>query len=80
MIFFQFVNIIVFLLSLQINSQNDILRIVDSLPPSYDSVVKFDIPPPPYDCLVIDMEQCKDEPETEDKPTVSTGSGSTVHM
>ncbi|XP_037812562.1 uncharacterized protein LOC119604159 isoform X1 [Lucilia sericata] len=62
-----------------INSQNDILRIVDSLPPSYDSVVKFDIPPPPYDCLVIDMEQCKDEPETEDKPTVST-QNSTVHM
>ncbi|KNC21267.1 hypothetical protein FF38_13921, partial [Lucilia cuprina] len=62
-----------------INSQNDILRIVDSLPPSYDSVVKFDIPPPPYDCLVIDMEQCKDEPETENKPTVST-QNSTVHM
>ncbi|XP_065364666.1 uncharacterized protein LOC135957790 isoform X2 [Calliphora vicina] len=62
-----------------INSQNDILRIVDSLPPSYDSVVKFDIPPPPYDCLVIDMEQCKDEPETEDKPSVST-ENSAVHM
>ncbi|XP_037934853.1 uncharacterized protein LOC119669135 isoform X2 [Teleopsis dalmanni] len=44
-----------------INSQNDILRIVDSLPPSYDSVVKFDIPPPPYDCLVIDMELSKEE-------------------
>ncbi|KAM7347640.1 uncharacterized protein ACRADG_007170 isoform 1-T1 [Cochliomyia hominivorax] len=62
-----------------INSQNDILRIVDSLPPSYDSVVKFDIPPPPYDCLVIDMEQSKDEPETENKPSVSSVN-STVHM
>ncbi|XP_073830820.1 uncharacterized protein isoform X2 [Musca autumnalis] len=63
-----------------INSQNDILRIVDSLPPSYDSVVKFDIPPPPYDCLVIDMEQCKDEQETQDKPnaTTTTTSSSTA--
>uniref|UniRef100_A0A1I8MLC3 Uncharacterized protein n=2 Tax=Musca domestica TaxID=7370 RepID=A0A1I8MLC3_MUSDO len=61
-----------------INSQNDILRIVDSLPPSYDSVVKFDIPPPPYDCLVIDMEQCKDEQETPDKPNTMTTSSSTA--
>ncbi|ALC49080.1 CG13004 [Drosophila busckii] len=42
-----------------INSQNDVLRIVDSLPPSYDSVVKCDLPPPAYDCIVIDMEQGK---------------------
>ncbi|XP_055844844.1 uncharacterized protein LOC129911161 isoform X2 [Episyrphus balteatus] len=44
-----------------INSQNDILRIVDSLPPSYESVVKCDIPPPAYDCIVVNMEQCKEE-------------------
>ncbi|XP_075155502.1 uncharacterized protein LOC142228861 isoform X2 [Haematobia irritans] len=64
-----------------INSQNDILRIVDSLPPSYDSVVKFDIPPPPYDCLVIDMEQCKDEQDSPDKAnTTTTTDTSVVHM
>lgn len=44
-----------------INSQNDILRIVDSLPPSYESVVKCDIPPPAYDCVIVNMEQCKEE-------------------
>ncbi|XP_020803986.1 uncharacterized protein LOC110180635 isoform X1 [Drosophila serrata] len=55
-----------------INSQNDVLRIVDSLPPSYDSVVKFELPPPAYDCLVIDLDQCKDlEP-----PQTSTKAGS----
>lgn len=53
---------------LQINSQNDVLRIVDSLPPSYDSVVKCDLPPPPYDCVVIDVEQHKDmQPQTSAK-------------
>lgn len=57
-----------------INSQNDILRIVDSLPPSYDSVVKFDIPPPPYDCLMIDIEQSKDQSESTQKPSVSSSS------
>ncbi|XP_030564766.1 uncharacterized protein LOC115765383 isoform X1 [Drosophila novamexicana] len=51
-----------------INSQNDVLRIVDSLPPSYDSVVKCDLPPPPYDCVVIDVEQHKDmQPQTSAK-------------
>uniref|UniRef100_A0A1I8PWC1 Uncharacterized protein n=2 Tax=Stomoxys calcitrans TaxID=35570 RepID=A0A1I8PWC1_STOCA len=63
-----------------INSQNDILRIVDSLPPSYDSVVKFDIPPPPYDCLVIDMEQSKDEQDSPDKANTSSAETSVVHM
>ncbi|KAH8303252.1 hypothetical protein KR059_004749 [Drosophila kikkawai] len=61
-----------------INSQNDVLRIVDSLPPSYDSVVKFELPPPAYDCLVIDLDQCKDlePPQTSAKP----GAGSSVSM
>ncbi|KAL9883151.1 uncharacterized protein ACN427_010627 isoform 1-T1 [Glossina fuscipes fuscipes] len=64
-----------------INSQNDILRIVDSLPPSYDSVVKFDIPPPPYDCLMIDIEQSKDQSESTQKPSVSSNSlPTTLHI
>ncbi|KAH8416748.1 hypothetical protein KR222_001244, partial [Zaprionus bogoriensis] len=51
-----------------INSQNDVLRIVDSLPPSYDSVVKCELPPPPYDCLVIELDQGKDmQPQTSAK-------------
>ncbi|XP_023176657.1 uncharacterized protein LOC111603347 isoform X2 [Drosophila hydei] len=51
-----------------INSQNDVLRIVDSLPPSYESVVKCELPPPPYDCVVIDVEQRKDmQPQTSTK-------------
>ncbi|KAL7745276.1 hypothetical protein ACLKA6_015305 [Drosophila palustris] len=62
-----------------INSQNDVLRIVDSLPPSYDSVVKCDLPPPAYDCLVIDLEQSKDmQPQTsaKDAPPSLAASGS----
>ncbi|XP_055914670.1 uncharacterized protein LOC129947928 isoform X2 [Eupeodes corollae] len=54
-----------------INSQNDILRIVDSLPPSYESVVKCDIPPPAYDCVIVNMEQCKEE-EANRKTTTTT--------
>ncbi|KAH8300990.1 hypothetical protein KR044_008171, partial [Drosophila immigrans] len=63
----------------QINSQNDVLRIVDSLPPSYESVVKCDLPPPPYDCLGIDVEQSKAmQPQTsaKDAPQTQTASGS----
>ncbi|XP_016962924.1 uncharacterized protein LOC108033191 isoform X2 [Drosophila biarmipes] len=68
-----------------INSQNDVLRIVDSLPPSYDSVVKFELPPPAYDCLVIDMDQCKDlePPQTSAKPGVggsTSAPGATLHI
>ncbi|XP_034113779.1 uncharacterized protein LOC117574183 isoform X2 [Drosophila albomicans] len=62
-----------------INSQNDVLRIVDSLPPSYESVVKCDLPPPPYDCLVIDVEQSKAmQPQTSSKDAAQaqTASGS----
>lgn len=71
---------------MQINSQNDVLRIVDSLPPSYDSVVKFELPPPAYDCLVIDLDQCKDqEPaQTSAKPGAGSSSismpGATLHI
>lgn len=61
-----------------INSQNDILRIVDSLPPSYESVVKCDIPPPAYDCVIVNLEQCKEE-EANRKATPSQGIAS-VHM
>lgn len=39
----------------------------DVLPPSYDSVVKFDIPPPSYECLVIDLEPNKESFECTDK-------------
>ncbi|XP_016984423.1 uncharacterized protein LOC108048354 isoform X1 [Drosophila rhopaloa] len=68
-----------------INSQNDVLRIVDSLPPSYDSVVKFELPPPAYDCLVIDMDQCKDlePPQTSAKPGAGGSNsppGATLHI
>ncbi|XP_039497827.1 uncharacterized protein LOC120455551 isoform X2 [Drosophila santomea] len=68
-----------------INSQNDVLRIVDSLPPSYDSVVKFELPPPAYDCLVIDMEQSKDlqPPQTTAKPGAGGSTsppGATLHI
>ncbi|XP_017064462.1 uncharacterized protein LOC108103473 [Drosophila eugracilis] len=69
-----------------INSQNDVLRIVDSLPPSYDSVVKFELPPPAYECLVIDMDQSKElePPQTSAKPGASGGStstpGATLHI
>ncbi|KAH8387186.1 hypothetical protein KR093_005435 [Drosophila rubida] len=62
-----------------INSQNDVLRIVDSLPPSYESVLKCDLPPPPYDCLGIDVEQSKAmQPQTsaKDAPQTQTASGS----
>lgn len=34
---------------------------MDTLPPSYESVTKFDIPPPPYDWVVINVEK-KDIP------------------
>lgn len=61
-----------------INSQNDILRIVDSLPPSYESVVKCDIPPPAYDCVIVNMEKCKEE-EANRKATPSQELAS-VHM
>jgi len=56
-----------------------VLRIVDSLPPSYDSVVKFELPPPAYDCLVIDMDQSKElePPQTSAKPGAG-GSTSTT--
>ncbi|KQS29971.1 uncharacterized protein LOC6550037 [Drosophila erecta] len=68
-----------------INSQNDVLRIVDSLPPSYDSVVKFELPPPAYDCLVIDMDQSKDlePPQTSAKPGAGGATsppGTTLHI
>ncbi|KAH8280739.1 hypothetical protein KR054_006194 [Drosophila jambulina] len=66
-----------------INSQNDVLRIVDSLPPSYDSVVKFELPPPAYDCLVIDLDQCKDlePPQSSAKPGGSVSMpGATLHI
>ncbi|XP_017138697.1 uncharacterized protein LOC108153304 isoform X1 [Drosophila miranda] len=64
-----------------INSQNDVLRIVDSLPPSYESVLKFELPPPSYDCLVIDidLEQSKDmePPQTSSKSSASRSISST---
>ncbi|EDV92120.1 uncharacterized protein LOC6565952 isoform X2 [Drosophila grimshawi] len=73
-----------------INSQNDVLRIVDTMPPSYDSVVKCDLPPPPYsDCIVIDVDQRKDmQPQTSAKdrliPPAASGSvslpGVTLHI
>ncbi|KAH8373197.1 hypothetical protein KR009_002091 [Drosophila setifemur] len=68
-----------------INSQHDVLRIVDSLPPSYESVVKCELPPPAYDCLVIDLDQCKDlePPQTSSKPCVGSSSsltGATLHI
>ncbi|XP_043659890.1 uncharacterized protein LOC122624422 isoform X2 [Drosophila teissieri] len=68
-----------------INSQNDVLRIVDSLPPSYDSVVKFELPPPAYDCLVIDMDQSKDlePPQSAAKPGAAGSNsppGTTLHI
>ncbi|XP_017133467.1 uncharacterized protein LOC108150019 [Drosophila elegans] len=68
-----------------INSQNDVLRIVDSLPPSYDSVVKYELPPPAYDCLVIDMDQSKDlePPQSSTKPGAGGSTsppGATLHI
>lgn len=64
---------------LQINSQNDVLRIVDSLPPSYESVTKCELPPPPYDCLVISMEQSKQmQPQTSSKDDVLAASQQAV--
>ncbi|SPP86413.1 uncharacterized protein LOC117588547 isoform X1 [Drosophila guanche] len=64
-----------------INSQNDVLRIVDTLPPSYESVLKFELPPPSYDCLVIDIdvEQSKDmeTPQTSSKSSASRSTSST---
>ncbi|XP_033169977.1 uncharacterized protein LOC117147263 isoform X1 [Drosophila mauritiana] len=59
-----------------INSQNDVLRIVDSLPPSYESVVKYELPPPAYECLVIEMDRSKylEPAQTSAKPG---GGGST---
>ncbi|XP_030378027.1 uncharacterized protein LOC115626723 isoform X1 [Scaptodrosophila lebanonensis] len=64
-----------------INSQNDVLRIVDSMPPSYDSVVKFELPPPPYDCIVVDMEQGKDlRPETSAKGAGVSAAHTTLHI
>ncbi|XP_017870688.1 PREDICTED: uncharacterized protein LOC108618962 isoform X2 [Drosophila arizonae] len=63
-----------------INSQNDVLRIVDSLPPSYESVVKCELPPPAYDCVMIDVDPCKDmQPQTSSKDAraaQASGSGS----
>ncbi|XP_030246407.1 uncharacterized protein LOC115565401 isoform X2 [Drosophila navojoa] len=63
-----------------INSQNDVLRIVDSLPPSYESVLKCELPPPPYDCVMIDVDPYKDmQPQTSSKDTrasQASGSGS----
>lgn len=68
---------LILLSEFQINSQNDVLRIVDSLPPSYDSVVKCDLPPPPYDCLVIDLEQSKQmQPQTSSKDDAAAASAS----
>ncbi|XP_068157970.1 uncharacterized protein [Drosophila tropicalis] len=73
-----------------INSQNDVLRIVDSLPPSYDSVVKFELPPPPYDCIVIDLDREQQQqrgkamqPLPSTKPmtgTFTSTSNSTLHI
>ncbi|XP_004519997.1 uncharacterized protein LOC101455147 isoform X2 [Ceratitis capitata] len=58
-----------------INTQNDILRIMDTLPPSYETVVKHEIPPPPYDCVIVNLDQCKDQqqstPATVTVPTTS---------
>ncbi|XP_014092655.1 uncharacterized protein [Bactrocera oleae] len=59
-----------------INTQNDILRIMDSLPPSYDTVVKHEIPPPPYDCVIVNMEQCKEPQAQQTVNTVATTSNS----
>uniref|UniRef100_A0A0A1WDI0 5-hydroxytryptamine receptor 2B n=2 Tax=Zeugodacus cucurbitae TaxID=28588 RepID=A0A0A1WDI0_ZEUCU len=61
-----------------INTQNDILRIMDSLPPSYDTVVKHEIPPPPYDCVIVNMEQCKEQQAQQSVNTVATTSNSTT--
>lgn len=68
-----------------INSQNDVLRIVDSLPPSYESVVKFELPPPTYECLVISWGRSKDlEPAQTSAKRGAGGSnsppGSTLHI
>ncbi|XP_017094797.2 uncharacterized protein [Drosophila bipectinata] len=68
-----------------INSQNDVLRIVDSLPPSYDSVVKCELPPPAYDCLVIDLDLVKDlePPQTSAKSCAGSSTsipGATLHI
>ncbi|KAH8272662.1 hypothetical protein KR026_000028 [Drosophila bipectinata] len=68
-----------------INSQNDVLRIVDSLPPSYDSVVKCELPPPAYDCLVIDLDLVKDlePPQTSAKSSAGSSTsipGATLHI
>lgn len=50
------------------------------MPPSYESVVKCELPPPPYDCVMIDVEECKDmQPQTSSKDaraTQASGSGS----
>lgn len=64
-----------YLYLMQINTQNDILRIMDTLPPSYETVVKHEIPPPPYDCVIVNLDQCKDQqqstPATVTVPTTS---------
>lgn len=61
-----------------INTQNDILRIVDTLPPSYDTVVKHEIPPPPYDCVIVNMEQCKEQQISPNAPPAATTSNSST--
>lgn len=55
------------------------LRIVDSLPPSYESVTKCELPPPPYDCLVIGLEQSKQmQPQTSSKDAAASASQQAV--
>lgn len=49
---------------------------MDSLPPSYDTVVKHEIPPPPYDCVIVNMEQCKEPQAQQTVNTVATTSNS----
>ncbi|XP_036318603.1 uncharacterized protein LOC118733347 isoform X2 [Rhagoletis pomonella] len=61
-----------------INTQNDILRIVDNLPPSYETVVKHEIPPPPYDCVIVNLEQCKEQQLTPTATTAATTSNSST--
>ncbi|XP_067640735.1 uncharacterized protein [Eurosta solidaginis] len=59
-----------------INTQNDILRIVENLPPSYDTVVKHESPPPAYDCIIVKLGQCKEQQMPTIASTIATTSNS----
>lgn len=51
---------------------------MDTQPPSYETVVKHEIPPPPYDCVIVNLEQCKEQQAQQTVNTVATTSNSST--